>query len=163
MTATAATTQVGVLNASYEPLGPTQLDRAMALVLRGDAVIEESDEKRILRHVHGEFPWPQVIRLLHYRKVSLQYGPQGWSKGGVLRRDGFICGYCGKKADTVDHIFPQSRGGKNEWLNTVASCKRCNSIKADHLLEDTRLNLMITPTVPTRVLFVSTKKAKKRK
>lgn len=157
MTATAATVQVSVLNASYLPLGATKLARAITLVLRGDAVIEESDPLRTVRHKEGEFPWPLVIRMLRYIKVPIRYGEQAWSKQGVLRRDGFTCAYCGKPGHTVDHILPQSKGGKDEWLNTVACCKKCNSVKADFLLEDTRLILRITPTVPTRV-YISAKK-----
>ena len=34
-------------------------------------------------------------------------------------------------ADTVDHLLPQSRGGTNTWLNTVAACTRCNNLKAN--------------------------------
>jgi len=154
---TTAAVSVNVLNASYEPLGATKLGRALALVLRGDAVVEEADPERLVRHKNGHFPWPLVIRLLHYVKVPLRYGAQPWSKAGVLKRDGHRCGYCGKPADTVDHIHPQSKGGGNTWENTVACCFKCNQIKGDKSIKDARLVLNITPTVPTRVYVASTK------
>lgn len=41
------------------------------------------------------------------------------------------CYYCRKPADTIDHLVPLSRGGKNFRLNLVAACRRCNCQKAD--------------------------------
>jgi hypothetical protein len=162
MTAVAGAVAVNVLNASYQPLGATQLKRAMALVLRGDAVVEEADPLRTVRHAGGSFPWPLVIRLLRYVKVPVMYGDALWSKSGVLKRDGHRCGYCDKKADTVDHILPQSRGGKNTWENTVAACQPCNARKADHLLENTGMVLLITPSIPKRI-YISAGKTHKKK
>lgn len=34
---------------------------------------------------------------------------------------------------TKDHVIPTSRGGENTFENVVASCKRCNTEKADNL------------------------------
>lgn len=162
---TASSAQVIVLNASYEPLSPTTLDRAMALVLDGEAVIEEADPQRLLNHKFGAFPWPLIIRLLKYVKVSLSYGPKMWTKAGVLKRDGYRCGYCEKRrATTVDHIHPQSKGGKDTWENTVSACAPCNSEKADHLLKDLpKMTLKVTPTVPMEVSIRSTKKPKRQR
>lgn len=48
----------------------------------------------------------------------------------VLKRDSFTCQYCGKKAPDVvleiDHIKPVAKGGANEIMNYVTSCKCCN-------------------------------------
>lgn len=48
----------------------------------------------------------------------------------VLRRDGYTCRYCGRKAPfvslQVDHVVPWSIGGTNELSNLVTSCKECN-------------------------------------
>ena len=80
----------------------------------------------------GPFPWPRVLRLVRYVKTAFQYARSpAWSKRGVLRRDGHRCGYCHGRAETVDHLLPQSRGGRNSWLNTVAACMRCNHLKAN--------------------------------
>lgn len=157
MSATIATVQVGVLNATYQPLGATKMDRAVSLILKGRAVVEEEDPLRTVHHKNGTMPWPLVIRMLQYIKVPVRYGEQIWSKSGVLKRDGHKCGYCGKHGDTIDHILPRSRGGRDEWLNTVACCSPCNLKKSNHLLEDTGMTLHITPTAPTRV-YISAKK-----
>ncbi|MES1934632.1 hypothetical protein T35B1_18608 [Salinisphaera shabanensis T35B1] len=58
----------------------------------------------------------------------------------VFKRDAFTCKYCGAKAPEVvleiDHIEPVSKGGTNDILNLVTSCKACNSGKSDRRLSD---------------------------
>jgi 5-methylcytosine-specific restriction endonuclease McrA len=47
----------------------------------------------------------------------------------VLRRDCYICAYCGEAANEVDHIQPRVLGGTDDLDNLVACCRRCNSSK----------------------------------
>ncbi len=58
----------------------------------------------------------------------------------VFKRDSFTCQYCGAKAPDVilevDHIDPVSKGGDDDLLNLIASCKGCNAGKSDRLLSD---------------------------
>lgn len=48
----------------------------------------------------------------------------------VFERDGFTCQYCGEKPPEVilhlDHIFPVSKGGKEEIENMITACADCN-------------------------------------
>ena len=158
------TASVLVINTTYEPISYTRLNRAVVLVLRGDAVIEETIEGRVLRHRLGELPYPKSIRLLRYIKVTLDYRPAVWSKQGVLQRDNYVCAYCGKHATTIDHIQPVSRnGGRRDWLNTVASCSRCNAKKADRTPKEARMTLRYQPKQPiAQHLKVSLSKPPKR-
>ena len=40
------------------------------------------------------------------------------------------CVYCNSEEDlTLDHIIPQSKGGKDEKTNVVCACKKCNYSK----------------------------------
>ena len=59
----------------------------------------------------------------------------------VFKRDSFTCQYCGRKAPDVlleiDHIEPVSKGGTNDILNLITSCKDCNAGKSDRQLADT--------------------------
>ena len=52
------------------------------------------------------------------------------------------CAYCGKKIEfddmTIDHIVPQSKGGKDTPENTVPACQLCNNQKADRTIEEFR-------------------------
>lgn len=58
----------------------------------------------------------------------------------VFKRDGFKCQYCGASAPDVilevDHINPVSKGGENDLLNLITSCRGCNAGKSDVLLSD---------------------------
>jgi len=58
----------------------------------------------------------------------------------VFKRDSFTCQYCGAKAPEVllqvDHIQPASKGGRNNPLNLVTSCKDCNAGKGARELDD---------------------------
>lgn len=58
----------------------------------------------------------------------------------VFKRDSFTCQYCGRKAPDVvlevDHIEPVSKGGTDDILNLITSCKDCNSGKGDRKLLD---------------------------
>jgi 5-methylcytosine-specific restriction endonuclease McrA len=138
-----------VLNATYEPISYTRIGRAVALVLRGDAVIEEALPGKRLRHKYGEMPWPKTLRLTRYVRLTMDYRPAQWSKVGVLKRDAYTCAYCGKTATTIDHVMPQSRGGERRcWLNTVASCVKCNNRKRDRTPSEARMALLFTPTQP---------------
>ena len=159
-----ATRPVEVLNTTYEKVGPTSLSRAIALLMRGEAVIEESDPHISVRAMDAEFPLPLIIRLLRFVKVPITYGPKAWTKAGVLTRDGYKCAYCKKKGanivKTIDHVLPRAQGGRDTWENTVACCSGCNSKKADRTPEQAGMTLLYTPTVPMRI-FHSTKGARR--
>lgn len=61
----------------------------------------------------------------------------------ILERDEHICQYCGcKKANTVDHVMPRSRGGSSSPTNLVASCLSCNQKKADRTPEEAGMPLL---------------------
>lgn len=52
----------------------------------------------------------------------------------VFKRDGFTCGYCGRRPPEVtlevDHITPACQGGKDRISNLLTSCFDCNRGKA---------------------------------
>lgn len=58
----------------------------------------------------------------------------------VFKRDKFTCQYCGASAPDVileiDHIMPVSKGGTNDIMNLVTSCRDCNRGKKDKALSD---------------------------
>lgn len=52
------------------------------------------------------------------------------TKQSVLKRANYECHYCKtRRANSVDHVHPLARGGKDNVGNLVASCKPCNEIK----------------------------------
>ena len=64
--------------------------------------------------------WPASLRI--YKRI-------------VMERDNWTCAYCGKPAEQVDHVIPQSQGGSHLPSNLVASCARCNYIKGSSCAE----------------------------
>jgi 5-methylcytosine-specific restriction endonuclease McrA len=135
-----------VLNASYEPLQKVELRHAIRMLVRGVAVVEEAVEGRTF----GHFPVPRVLRLVRYVAMRWRHGQRpNWSKRGVYLRERGLCGYCGTRGNTIDHIVPQSRGGESTWENTVLACGPCNNRKGDRTLAQSGLRLRIQPAVPT--------------
>jgi 5-methylcytosine-specific restriction endonuclease McrA len=138
-----------VLNATYEPLGIVSNRRAVLLVL--------AEKAEVVHHAGGELrsarvcvPIPSVIRLRYYVKVPYRRHT-ALSRRAVFLRDGGRCQYCGRRADSVDHVVPRSRGGTHTWDNVVAACSRCNASKRDHLLEETHMRLRCRPGPPRNV------------
>jgi hypothetical protein len=60
-----------------------------------------------------------------------ELGLQKWKdqRLRVLKRDNYMCAYCGLDANQVDHIIPRSAGGTHDLDNLVACCKQCNTRK----------------------------------
>ena len=62
----------------------------------------------------------------------------------VLVVGGFRCRYCGKTAETADHIIPRHLRGADRAFNLVACCWVCNGAKgARRLLPDIENELLL--------------------
>lgn len=85
--------------------------------------------------------------MAHYNRVPL-------SNRTLFRRDQNVCAYCGgeflSSQLTRDHVHPTSKGGKNVWTNVVTACSPCNKRKDDMTLEQTGMELLYVPYVPSR-------------
>jgi 5-methylcytosine-specific restriction endonuclease McrA len=138
-----------LLNASHEPLAVVTGRRALVLILDGKAVSLEN-RSILLRSAQLAIALPAVVRLNRYVRVPYR-PPSSVSRAGVLRRDSRRCAYCSAKGDTVDHVIPRSRGGSHSWENCVACCGRCNTRKADRLLDELGWALPFTPGPPRRM------------
>jgi 5-methylcytosine-specific restriction endonuclease McrA len=57
------------------------------------------------------------------------YDTREWKRvrAYVLERDGRVCAWCGREANTVDHVHEVVNGGDNDPANLVAACLSCNS------------------------------------
>ncbi len=139
-----------VLNASYEPLARVTWKRAVCLVVSGKAVIEEALEGRLVRSQYGDYLWPVVVRLILFVKTPYHFGEIPFTKSGVLKRDSYVCAYCGKKADSIDHIIPQSLRPdlSRDWLNCVSACTPCNNKKRNRTPEEANMSLDYQPHTP---------------
>ena len=142
--------RVLLLNATFEPLAVVTAKRAIVLMLTGKAECVEETLGGVAFHSESlTIPAPSVMRLSRYVRVPYRHAVP-MTRAGVLRRDGRRCAYCGKRADTIDHVVPRSRGGTHSWDNCVAACRLCNSRKADRLIEELGWTLAVAPRAPDR-------------
>ena len=143
-----------MLNASYEPLNVCSVRRAHVLVFKGKAELIE-ELRQPLRSASDTFPWPHVIRLLHFVRVPRAV-KRKISRKALFARDGHRCVYCGAgNRLTLDHVVPRSRGGDSVWENVVTSCAPCNLRKGNRLLHEVQMNLVSPPKPPAPALFVT--------
>jgi len=141
-----------VLNAGYEPLAVVSFKRALVLVLNEKATILADAKGEVVRSAREQFDMPAVILLQRYVRIpNARRIPV--SRRGVLRRDGHRCGYCGKSANTIDHVTPKSRGGKDTWENLIACCLRCNNVKGDKTPQEMGWELRVQPKMPTGIVW----------
>ncbi|MBK9973643.1 MAG: HNH endonuclease [Planctomycetes bacterium] len=163
------------LNRIWQPIATTGLRKAMNMVFRGRARVVDADtfqiftwdqwlaekavaadnhviERDYLRTATLFVRKPQVVTLARYAGYPNRGVP--YSRRGVYERDSGRCQFClehvRKKDMTVDHILPQSRGGRTNWTNCVLACAGCNHRKADRLPHEVGMKLVREPFQPTR-------------
>ena len=147
-----------VLDASFSPINICSAKRAMKLIVKNCARIEESHPQLFYTGkmwdentgdlVTVDFFLPSVIRLLQWRFIPIRTPIV--TRKNILNRDKNRCMYCGgefpARALTLDHIIPRSRGGKNTWENLVACCMPCNKKKDNKLLSELKdMKLLVHP------------------
>lgn len=148
-------TRVLVLNSTYEPIHICNVRRAVVLIFKGVAVMQEASHFT-LRSVSSVLAAPSVIRLVHFVHIPFKKRPA--SKNNILIRDRYVCQYCGKPLKsqeiTLDHILPKSRGGETIWENLATCCTRCNVKKGSQLPEEAGLTLLKDPRKGSTFHFI---------
>ncbi|MGL4305030.1 MAG: HNH endonuclease [Mycobacteriaceae bacterium] len=140
--------QVLLLNVTYEPLTALPMRRAVVLLICGKAELVHGDSEGMeIRSAESSVQAPSVIRLSRYVRVPYR-ARVPMTRAALMHRDNFCCAYCGKKADTIDHVIPRSRGGTHGWENCVACCRACNHRKADKLLSELGWTLRVPLVCP---------------
>lgn len=145
-----------VLNADFQPLNLTTLQRGFNLVYTGKAEIVEYDNENPIESTVGTYRRPLIIRLVRF--VYLPFKKVPLTRYNVYRRDGHVCMYdnCQTKTTlTLDHVMPKSRGGGNTWENLVTCCKKCNSRKDDMTPKEAGMKLKRKPVRPTFQEFIA--------
>ena len=112
--------RVLLLNATFEPLAVVTAKRAVVLMLTGKAECVQAALEGAFHSESLTIAAPSVMRLSRYVRVPYRR-PVPMTRAGVLRRDGRRCAYCTRRADTIDHVVPRSRGGGHTWENCVAA------------------------------------------
>src|SRR3954468_4525872 len=140
--------RVLLLNASFEPLTALPLRRAIVLVVCGKADVVHDDAAGLVLHsATASVLAPSVIKLCTFVRVPYR-ARVPMTRAALMHRDRYRCGYCGARAETIDHVVPRSRGGEHCWENCVACCSLCNHRKADRLLTELGWKLRVVPRAP---------------
>ena len=143
--------QVLLLNNDNQPLQYPSWRRAVVLLLKGKAEVEET-----LKHIEdyirvGEYYIPKCIRLKE--QMAIPHKELPFSRTNIFKRDNYTCQYCGKHLEkdelTLDHVFPKSRMGPDIWENLVTCCKECNQKKANRTPKEAHMKLLKRPVRPT--------------
>jgi HNH endonuclease len=132
-----------VLDYSLQPLAFRSARRALTLIVKGRAIVQEDTGYEVAKGIM----FPSVIRLKEYKYIPTRV--QILSRKNIFLRDRNICQYCAKHFHssllTLDHIIPRAKGGKDTWSNLVACCGPCNKKKADKSLEESGMILLHKP------------------
>lgn len=148
-----------LLNGDWTYLSTLDFKRTMRLMSKDHKVeILKYSDKKIKRPDGSFMNIPKVMRLLEIvRRIYRAKIP--WNRKNVLTRDRNRCMYCGRKdrSLTIDHVFPQSRGGATSFENCVASCFDCNNKKGNRTPREAGMKLIRQPFAPTIAEFVRIK------
>ena len=124
-----------ILNADGNPLSVVPLSAvswmtAIRLAYQDKVrVIEEYDDWEV-RSPSVTWKVPSIVMCTDFVKWNRQVK---YNRTNILLRDLFTCQLCGAKPPasqlTLDHVVPRVHGGKTNWTNIVAACKKCNHDK----------------------------------
>lgn len=117
---------------SLLPLSTISWEEAIRYLVSEKATVLEWYDDWVVRSARWETRVPAVMMLNEYqkKKTSIRF-----SKHNVFLRDEYVCQYCNKevnrKTATLDHVLPQSHGGRSIWENCTTACSECNSKKGN--------------------------------
>lgn len=152
-----------VIDSAGRPIGTVNWQRAVKLYFEDLVdVIKEDESGKVIRSQYFEMPIPRVIRIRDYvakQTVKERISP---NKHNIAIRDNFACQYCGANLDededqTLDHVIPVCKGGKDAWDNLVLCCRECNTFKGSKDLSEVGYTLSKIPTKPEVSEFRLTK------
>lgn len=95
---------------------------------------------------------PTVLIAKNYEDIPKVRFGKNPSSEQIRMRDNNRCQYTGRKLKrgegSLDHVVPESRGGKNTWENLVYACKEVNTKKGNKLNKEAGLKLLREPRKP---------------
>jgi len=138
-----------LLNSTYECISFVSYRKAIKLIVKDKVDILAQWNEDIVWG-SGRDKYPATLRMKYY--VPRFFKRRRCNRTGILRRDQYICQYCGKVGNpsslTIDHIKPRSLGGITTWENCVTACFDCNNKKSNYPLSKSGLKLLKQPRVP---------------
>jgi 5-methylcytosine-specific restriction endonuclease McrA len=143
-----------LLDATMRPTSLVTRERAVSLVVCGQAQVIAEDPEVLFRSEHLRVALPVILQVPAYVEL------RPLVKRNVVRRvlfcrDNWRCAYCGRDGGprdlTMDHVKPLSRGGRHSWDNVVSACRRCNHRKGNRLPWEAGMYPRHVPKAPDMV------------
>jgi hypothetical protein len=118
---------------SLLPLSIVSWEEAIRYLVTDKGTVLEWYDDWVVRSARWQTNVPAVMILKEYQKKKTVIR---FSKQNVFLRDEYKCQYCGvnvtHRTATLDHVLPQSHGGKSSWDNCTTACSNCNSKKGNN-------------------------------
>lgn len=137
-----------ILNLDYSVISIVSWQKGMLLLLKGVIQPIEFWPDPILSASGDYYQVPKMVMVKKFIKRKRVLLPK---KRNIFLRDNYTCQYCSCEDPsvlTLDHVIPQSRGGKNTWENLVCACRPCNFKKGNRTPEEADMPLKRRPTEP---------------
>lgn len=137
-----------ILNLDYSVISIVSWQKGMLLLLKGVIQPIEFWPDPILSASGDYYQVPKMVMVKKFIKRKRVLLPK---KRNIFLRDNYTCQYCNCEDPsmlTLDHVVPQSRGGKNTWENLVCACRPCNFKKGNRTPEEADMPLKRRPTEP---------------
>ena len=125
---------------SFLPLSAIPWQQAIRLSFLDKISVLEHYEDRDIHSPSQTFKMPALAVTREFMKYNQTVK---FSRKAVYLRDLYTCGYCDEvfadKDLTLDHVVPQSRGGKTSWTNITTACVKCNHAKGNKQMLPNRM------------------------
>ena len=130
-------------------IAPVDWEEWLTLPIRSwDDVIHYGNGSKVMRA-------PTVLVAKNYAKMPKKTFRGKPSKEALWYRDNGTDQYTGKKLKredaTIDHVHPQSKGGRDTWENLVVTHKKINSEKGNKSNDEAGLKLIRPPKAPAPI------------
>ncbi len=145
-----------LLNSDFTYLNVINWKKAVCLVIKEKVeVISESSRRINTSNSSFEIYVPKVLRLLHLVK-TVYTRKAAFTPKNLLIRDNYTCQYCDRKTKklTIEHVIPQSRGGKTNFENCVIACEACNNKKGNKTPQEAGMTLKTSPYQPAIIELI---------
>lgn len=130
------------LDCEEDSMLPTKLEDWIHLPVR--------DQDEFIQTVRYQIRVPRVVIAVRYDKLVIR-SPKLTLKN-LRIRDKDTCIYSGKKLKenemSIEHIIPQSKGGRTVWENVALADRDINSRRSNRPLEELGLKLRFKPYAP---------------
>lgn len=158
---TTTSAKVLVLNGSFVPVDVCTWEEAIIDWAGGRAEIHAQYDDIELHSGKNKMGATSVVMKCPSIVIKLDAKPREsdyiktlpFTRKNILDRDHSMCAYCGCSLSlntmTIDHVYPVSKGGLNDWANVRAACTDCNSKKGNQTLSELGWKLRRRVGIPT--------------